>query len=70
MNSTQHSNKPMAYLEKMIKQNKDKSTITVIKDSAGKPHYNPTDINNVFKNYYQDLYTFPITQILKTSINF
>lgn len=26
-------------------------------DSAAKPHYNLTDINNVFKNYYQDLYT-------------
>ena len=41
----------------MIKQNKDRTTITVIKDSAGKPYHNPKDINNVFKNYSQHLYT-------------
>ena len=40
----------------MVKQNKDR-TIIVIKDSLGKPYHNLKDINTVFKNYYQDLYT-------------
>ncbi len=57
LNTSQYSNKSTAYLANLVKKNKEKTTITVIKDSAGKPHHNPKDINNIFKNYYQDLYT-------------
>lgn len=57
LNTSQNSNKSNTYLANMVKQKKDTTTITVIKDSAGKPYHNPKDINTVFKNYYQDLYT-------------
>lgn len=51
---------------------KKKTTITVIKDLVGKPHHNPKDVNNIFKNYYQDLYTLshnPDTHDINTFLN-
>lgn len=57
LNTSQLSTKPTNYLANMIKQNKERTTITEIKDPAGKPQHNPENINDIFKNYYQDLYT-------------
>lgn len=42
-NKFQFNNKSSKYLENLIKPNKEKTTITVIKDSAGKPLNDPKD---------------------------
>lgn len=63
-------NKSDKYLVKLLSQNKDKKTSTVIKDSAGKPfHYFP-DFQNVFRTFYKHLYTSDHDPIWKTFTNF
>lgn len=52
-----HSNKSGKYLANQIKRNKEKTTITTIKDSAGKPTNSPQEINRIFQNYYSNLYS-------------
>ena len=52
-----HNNKSGKFLANQIKQNKEKNTISVIKDSAGKPSTSPEEINNIFRMFFQKLYT-------------
>lgn len=52
-----HSNKSGKYLANQIKRNKEKTTISVIKDSAGKPTHSPEEINKIFQSFYRNLYS-------------
>lgn len=52
-----HNNKSGKYLANLIKQNKEKTTISIIKDSAGKPIQSPEQINNIFRIFYANLYS-------------
>uniref|UniRef100_A0A672F570 Reverse transcriptase domain-containing protein n=1 Tax=Salarias fasciatus TaxID=181472 RepID=A0A672F570_SALFA len=71
-----YSNKSGKYLANQIKRNKEKSTIPTIKNSAGRPTNSPDEINQVFKEFYANLYSSDnnskdedITSFL-TSVNF
>jgi len=44
-------------LANQIKQNKEKATIPVIIDTAGKSTNSPEDINQIFQNFYSKLYS-------------
>ena len=52
-----HNNKSGKYLANQIKRNKEKATISTIKDSAGKPTNSPQEINEIFRNFYSKLYS-------------
>lgn len=56
-NKLQYDNKSSKYLVNLVKHNKEKSTITVIRDSAGKPLHDSKDIKKIFRNLYKNLYT-------------
>ena len=45
------------YLANQIKQNKEKATISNIKDSAGKPANSPAEINKIFRSFYANFYS-------------
>ncbi len=53
----QHSNKSGKYLANQIKQNKEKTTIAVITDTAGRSTNSPEEINQIFQNVYSKLYS-------------
>lgn len=53
----QYNNKSSKYLAKIIKQNRDSATLTVIKDSVDTPIHDSKDINDVLRNFYKRLYT-------------
>lgn len=55
--SFHHSNKSSKYLANQIRRNKEKATISAIKNSAGKLTSSPVEINQVFYNFYNKLYT-------------
>ncbi len=65
-----HSNKSGKYLANQIKRNKEKATISVITDPAGKSTNSPEEINQIFQNIYSKLYSSEKTQIKMTSTNF
>ena len=52
-----HNNKSGKYLTNQITQNKEKTTISTIKDSAGNPTNSPQEINEIFRNFYAKLYS-------------
>lgn len=52
-----HGNKSGKYLATQIKQNKEKSTIPVLMDAAGKFTISPEEINQIFQNFYSKLYS-------------
>lgn len=52
-----HSNKSGKYLANQIKQNKEKATIPVIIDTAGKSTNSPEEINQTFEIFYSKLYS-------------
>lgn len=55
-----HNNKCGKYQANQIKRNKEKSTISVIKGSAGKPTSSPDQINEIFYKFYSNLYSSEI----------
>jgi len=52
-----HSNKSGKYLANQIKQNKEKATVPLITDTAGKSTNSPEEINQIFQNFYSKLYS-------------
>lgn len=52
-----HNNKSGKYLAKQIKRNKEKSTISTIMNSAGKPTNSPVEINQIFREFCANLYS-------------
>lgn len=50
-----HSNKSGKFLVNLIKQNKEKTTISTIRDPAGKPTQSPEDIHQIFRDFYAEL---------------
>ena len=52
-----HNNKSGKFLANQIKRNKEKATISTIKNSAGEPTNSPEEINTIFKNFYTNLYS-------------
>lgn len=52
-----HNNKSSKYLASQIKIQKEKSTISSIKNSAGKPTNSPDEINLIFKEFHTNLYS-------------
>ncbi len=52
-----HSNKSGKYLANQIKQNKEKTTIAVITDTAGRSTNSPEEINHIFQHFYSKLYS-------------
>ena len=51
-----HGNKSGKYLANQIKRNIEKTTITALQDSAGNITHTPTEINQIFYNFYNRLY--------------
>lgn len=40
----------------LIKQNKENTTISTIRDTAGKPTQSTEEINQIFRDFYEKLY--------------
>uniref|UniRef100_A0A8C6M8X5 Alpha-carbonic anhydrase domain-containing protein n=1 Tax=Nothobranchius furzeri TaxID=105023 RepID=A0A8C6M8X5_NOTFU len=53
----EHSNKSGKFLASQLKINKEKTTISAVKDSTGNIVYDPERINNTFRDFYQTLYS-------------
>ncbi len=66
----QHSNKSGKYLANQIKQNKEKTTIAVITDTAGRSTNSPEEINQIFKIFTVNYILPKNTRLRKTSIHF
>lgn len=52
-----HCNKSGKFLANQIKLNKEKSSIPTILNSAGKPTTSHKEINDIFHNFYKDLFS-------------
>lgn len=52
----EHNDKSGKYLANLLKQNKEKTLITTIKNSENKIH-NPQEINKTFRTFYKSLYS-------------
>lgn len=52
-----HSNKSGKYLANQIRRNKEKATISIQENSAGKPSSSSEEINQIFYNFYSKLYS-------------
>lgn len=52
----EHGDKPGKYLAYLTKKKSDSQNITSIQDVNGKQFFDNTSINNIFRNFYEDLY--------------
>ncbi|XP_054631650.1 E3 ubiquitin-protein ligase znrf1 isoform X1 [Dunckerocampus dactyliophorus] len=68
----EHGNKHGKYLANQLKVNKEKSSISSIRNSGGHITHLPEEINSVFRSFYKNLYTPQIKPSLpdiKTFLN-
>uniref|UniRef100_A0A8C5HQA3 Reverse transcriptase domain-containing protein n=1 Tax=Gouania willdenowi TaxID=441366 RepID=A0A8C5HQA3_GOUWI len=67
-----YNNKSGKYLANQLKHSKENSFIAAISDNAGQTLNLPQDINNIFHDYYQNLYSSnlnPDPEDIKTFLN-
>ena len=57
LDNWEHGNKSSKLLANLLKQNKEKCTISSIKTSNGTISQDPQEINNTFREFYQTLYS-------------
>lgn len=68
----QYSNKSTKLLANLLQHKKEKSIISTIQNKSGVTTYNPQEINDIFLQYYTDLYSSdctPNTSEIETFLN-